>query len=87
MQLHQVWDSTLLSSSKCYQIDGVLYRYLYKTDSIKHPQYVFRPQPGQRKSTDLKLNRNKLTTRCYEVEGMTIKAEVVDNNAIQMKLF
>jgi hypothetical protein len=87
MQLNQVWDSTLLSRSKCYQIDGVLYRYLYSSGSINHPQYAFRPLPGQRKSASLILNHNKLITRCYEVEGMTTKAEVIDNNSVQLKLF
>ncbi|MEA5551666.1 hypothetical protein VB713_11865 [Anabaena cylindrica UHCC 0172] len=80
MKLSQVYDSTLLTKKSVYQIDGTFYRYLYKSDSIHSPQFFFRPLAGQRKTADLKLNRNKLMSRCYLVEGMSATAEVVGNH-------
>jgi len=85
MKLNSVYDSTLLSSIKVYQIDGILYRFIYKTGSIKHPQYLFRPLSGQRKKADLTLNHAKLISRCNEVEGMSARAEVF-GNVVQMSL-
>nr|ADO19120.1 hypothetical protein Nfla_4904 [Nostoc flagelliforme str. Sunitezuoqi] len=70
LNLIKVYDPTLLSSSKVYQINGTLSRYLGDEGSIQHPQYLFVPLPNQRKKASFRLNRNKLMTRCYEVEGM-----------------
>jgi hypothetical protein len=36
--LNRVYDSTLLTNSKVYQIDRTLYQYLYKTGTIQHPR-------------------------------------------------
>lgn len=47
--LIKVYDATLLSSSKVYQINGTLCRYLGDAGSIQHPQYLFLPLPNQRK--------------------------------------
>ncbi|WP_242055252.1 hypothetical protein [Nostoc flagelliforme] len=79
---------TLLSKSKTYSIDGALYRYLYSNDSINHTQYYFRPLPRQSKSADLKLNRDKVLRRCYEVPSLYKQhtAEIT-NNSIQLSLF
>jgi hypothetical protein len=55
MKLSSVYDSTLLSSRNVYQIDGVLYRYLFKDGSINAPQFHFTPLAGQRKKADIKL--------------------------------
>jgi hypothetical protein len=85
VKLSQVYDSTLLTQKSVCQIDGALYRYLYKSDSIHSPQFFFRPLAGQRKTADLKLNRNKLMNRCYLVEGMSASAEVM-GNALQLSL-
>ncbi|MEA5551778.1 hypothetical protein VB713_12425 [Anabaena cylindrica UHCC 0172] len=87
MKLNPVHDSTLLTQAKVYQIEGILYHYLYKDGTINHPQYCFRPLAGQRKTADIKLNRNKLLTRVQEVEGMNAKASVVLGNHLQMSLF
>ncbi|ABA24984.1 conserved hypothetical protein (plasmid) [Trichormus variabilis ATCC 29413] len=87
MQLNRVYDSTLLSFSKVYQIQRTLYRYLYQTGTIKHPQYHFKPMPGQRKKTNLVINHKTLINRCEEVVGMQVNATVIDENATQMKLF
>nr|WP_243147545.1 hypothetical protein [Scytonema sp. UIC 10036] len=88
MQLNRVYDSTLLSRSKTYSIEGILYRYLYCTDKIKAPKYVFSPLAGQRRTADLELNRLKLYTRVYEVQGMsTNRNTTVTSDAVQMSLF
>ncbi|MEH1922861.1 hypothetical protein [Nostoc sp.] len=79
-------DSTLLSRSKVYQIDRTLYKFLYETDSIRAPQYVFKPLPGQRKVANLQLNHRALTRRVYVVEGMSTKASVVSTQYIQLAL-
>jgi hypothetical protein len=68
--LELVHCTTLLTQSKTYSIDGTLYRYLYKSDSIRHTQYLFRPLPSQRKRADLQLNRAKVLRKVYEVPGL-----------------
>ena len=85
--LNRVYDSTLLSQSKVYQIDRTLYQYRYKTGTIPAPQYIFRPLAGQRKKADLKLNHKALTTRCYEVEGVTTKSSVLSQESLQLSIF
>ncbi len=88
MNLSPVYCPSILSVSKTYQIDGTLYRYLFpcSRSSINHPQYWFKPMPGQSKKADLKLNRNKLRARVYEVEGMSVQAEVISHNIVQLTL-
>jgi hypothetical protein len=79
---------TLLTQSKTYQIDETLYRYLYSTDSIKHTQYIFRPLPNQKKRADLRLNKDKLLRKVYEVPGLYRQHRAtVTNGAIQQSLF
>ncbi|OKH56258.1 hypothetical protein NIES2101_00290 [Calothrix sp. HK-06] len=77
-----------LTNSKVYLIDGVLYRYIYKTDSINNPKFVFRPLPGQRKRCDLKLNSTQIYIKVFEVKSLygQITAEC-GNEAIQLNLF
>jgi hypothetical protein len=41
--LSRVYDSTLLTNSKVYQIDRTLYQYLFKTGTIQHPRVPFLP--------------------------------------------
>jgi hypothetical protein len=79
---------TLLTMSKTYWIDGTLYRYLTSSGSIKHTQYYFRPLPRQSKTADLKLNRDKVLSRCYEIPSLYNQhtAEIT-NNSIQLSLF
>lgn len=79
---------TLLTQSKTYQIDEILYRYLYSTDSIKHTQYIFRPLPNQKKRADLRLNKDKLLRKVYEVPGLYRQHRATaTNGAIQQSLF
>ncbi len=79
---------TLLTQSKTYQIDGTLYRYLYSEGSIKHTQYLFRPLPAQKKTADLKLNRDKVLRKVYEVPSLYRQHHaVVSDGAIQQSLF
>lgn len=85
--LNRVYDSTLLSQSKVYQIDRTLYQYLYKTGTIPAPQFIFRPLVGQRNQADLKLNHKALTTRCYEVEGAKINSSVLSQESLQLSIF
>ncbi len=85
--LNRVYDSTLLTQSKVYQIDRTLYQFLYRTGTGTAPQYIFRPLAGQRKKADLKLNHKALTNRCYEVEGATTKSSVISQESLQLALF
>ncbi|MHC5771365.1 MAG: hypothetical protein ACYTXI_38550 [Nostoc sp.] len=87
LNLIKVYDSTLLSSSKVYQINGTHCRYLGDEGTIQHPQYLFLPLPNQRKKASFRLNRNKLMTRCYEVEGMVYQKPVAQDNSQQLQLF
>jgi hypothetical protein len=86
-KLVRVYDATLLSSSKVYQINGTLCRYLGDSGTIQHPQFLFSPLPNQRKKASFQLNRNKLMSRCYEVEGMTYNKPMVQDNSQQFQLF
>ena len=80
--------TTLLTQSKTYSIDGTLYRYLSSTDSIKHKQYLFRPLPAQKKTADLKLNRDKVLRFVYEVPSLYGQHNVtVTTEVIQQSLF
>ena len=87
LNLIKVYDPTLLSSSKVYQINGTLSRYLGDEGSIQHPQYLFAPLPNQKKKASFRLNRNKLMTLCYEVEGMVYEKPAVQDNSQQLQLF
>ncbi|MBH8577079.1 hypothetical protein I8752_29675 [Nostocaceae cyanobacterium CENA369] len=84
---YRVYDSTLLTQSRVYQIDRTLYQYLYQTGTIRAPQYIFRPLSGQRKKADLTLNHKALTTRCYQVEGMSTNASVISQESLQLSIF
>ncbi|MBR8840291.1 MAG: hypothetical protein DSM106950_41450 [Stigonema ocellatum SAG 48.90 = DSM 106950] len=79
---------TLLTQSKTYSIEGILYRYVNHSDSINHTQYLFRPLPQQRKSADLKLNRSKVLRKVYEVpELYGQRHAVMTTETIQQSLF
>ena len=85
MQLYAIYDATELSQRKVYQVDGILYRYIYPVPSTASCGYLFRPLPGQSKKADLKLSRNKLSQKCKEVVGMSTGIEVI-GNALQLSL-
>ena len=86
--LQLVSDTTLLTQSKTYSIEGTLYRYLYHTDSINHVQFLFRPLPAQRKKADLQLNRDKVLRKVYEVPGLYRQHLATSTpGAIQQSLF
>jgi hypothetical protein len=91
LSLEPIYEPAQLSTRKVYQIKGTLYRFLYKCPYSRadHPQWCFEPLPGQRKSTTLKLNQNKVRSGIYEVPGMVAsrKSEVISNDAIQQSLF
>ncbi len=87
VQLNKVYDITLLTQNKLYQIDGILYHFIYKTDSINHPQFIFRPLGRQCKTADVKLNRSKLLIRVFEVEGLNAPSSLLDGGHLQMSLF
>lgn len=85
----RIYDSTLLSKRKVYDIGGTFYRFLYKEDNIQyiqHPQYRFRPLPGQRKRADLIIGHKKLTSTCYEIPGATIHS-YINEEYIQLSIF
>lgn len=85
--LVRVYDSTLLTQSKVFQIDRNLYQYSHKRGTIKAPQYVFKPLAGQRKKSDLVLNHRQLTNKCYEVQGMSVNVSVISQESLQLSLF
>jgi hypothetical protein len=79
---------TLLTQSKTYWIDGTLYRYLTSSDSIKHTQYYFRPLPRQSKTADLKLNRDKVLRKVYEIPSLYNQhGATMTTTAIQLEFF
>ncbi len=78
-----------LKRGAVYQIDGALYQYLYPDPYARsdHPRYQFRCLGGQRKKTDISLNRNTLR-KAYLVPGYQAQrgSEVI-GEAIQQSLF
>nr|WP_202895563.1 hypothetical protein [Iningainema tapete] len=79
---------TLLTQSKTYSIEGTLYRYRYEVGSIKHTAYIFTPLPRQRKTADLRLTRDKVLRKCYEVPSLYRQHNaVMTTEAIQQSLF
>jgi len=85
--LSRVYDSTLLTQSKVYQIDRTLYQYLHKSGTIRAPKYHFRPLAGQRKKSDLAINHSTLINRCEEVVGMSVNASVISQESLQLSIF
>lgn len=82
-------EPTTLSNRKVYTIDGILYRYLYKSDSIISPKFFFRPLPNQSKRCDLKLNSQHIYLKVQEVKSMygQVNSDVVGDGAVQLSLF
>jgi hypothetical protein len=90
LELIEIYESSRLSDHKVYQINGVLYRFLYKCPHSRsdHPKWCFKPMPGQRKSSILKLNENKVRLGIQEVPGMaSTRSEAATISAIQQSLF
>jgi hypothetical protein len=77
---------TLLTENKTFSIDGMLYRYSGKSDT-QHTQYYFTPLPQQRKTTTLKLNKNKVMLLCYEVSDLYNHYVAASGEVIQQSLF
>jgi hypothetical protein len=90
LQLIDINEPSRLSDRKVYQIDGVLYRFLYKCPHSRsdHPQWCFEPLSGQRKTSILKLNQNKVRRGIQEVPNMiSTRTETATISAIQQSLF
>ncbi|BAY95815.1 hypothetical protein FDUTEX481_04196 [Tolypothrix sp. PCC 7601] len=88
-QLEPVLCPTELQGGAVYQIDGVLYKYLYSDPyaRIDHPRFKFVPLPGQRRTADLILNKAKIR-KCYLVPGYRAsQVSTVSEKAVQMSLF
>jgi hypothetical protein len=89
-QIIPIYDPSELSQRKVYQISGTLYRYTGKCPwaRIGHDKWTFEPMPGQRKTTTLKLNRDKVRHGIYEVPGMVAtRTGTVTGESIQQSLF
>jgi IS30 family transposase len=90
LQLIEIYEPSQLSVRKVYQIDSTLYRFLYKCPHSRsdHPKWCFEPLPGQRKTSTLKLNQNKVRRGIQEVPNMiSTRTETATNEAIQQSLF
>ncbi|BAY11032.1 hypothetical protein NIES2098_42090 [Calothrix sp. NIES-2098] len=77
-----VLDSTLLSASKIYLIEGHLYRYSHKSGTIQAPQFHFYPLGGQRRKASLTLNKNRLR----RVEETSLRSGEIHPDHIQLSL-
>jgi len=90
MQISLVYDTTLLSRSALYRIDGYFYRFLGEDPyaSIRAPRYRFRPIPKQRRRADLTLGHRRLTASVYQVEGVRIgRHAAASGRHVQLSLF
>ena len=87
-ELKAVKDCTLLTQSCVYQIEGVLFKFRYQSDSINHPQFTFEPLAGQRKTAPLILNQEKVRRKVFEVPSLYRQIDAsVSNEAVQLSLF
>lgn len=77
---------TQLTMSKVFEFEGVFYRYLYESGSIRFPQYHFRPLAGQRRRADIRMNKAKVLGRMSYVPGISVSAEV-HKGYIQLTIF
>ena len=88
-ELLPVYSPDDLKRGSVYQIEGALYAYQYPDPyaQSKHPRYIFKCLGGQRKKTDITLNRNTLR-KAYLVPGYQAQrgAEVIPQG-IQQSLF
>ncbi len=87
--LEAIYEATRLEGGAVYQIDGVLYKYLYSDPyaRIDHPRFKFSPLPGQRRKSELVLNKNGIR-KCYLVPGYRAsQVSTVSEKAVQMSLF
>ncbi len=88
--LIKIYDTTMLSQSKVYQIKSYIYRYIGNDHhKIGHEKYYFRPLGGQRVTKRLILSRNKIYCKVYEVPGYLppTKNTATNGNGIQLRLF
>ena len=87
--LEPVFSGSDLKQGAVYQIKGTLYRYLYKDvyRSPEYPLYKFQILPGQRKRTDISLNKNSIRS-AYLVPGCKAQqVSSVSSHHIQLSLF
>ena len=71
MDLMPVYDSTALSKTKEYQINGYKYRF-FCTDTSRRigcEQFIFKPLAGQRVKATLKISRKQLSRKVSEIVG------------------
>ncbi|MDJ0674020.1 MAG: hypothetical protein QNJ36_01240 [Calothrix sp. MO_167.B42] len=87
--LEPIMGYTRLNQSDVYQINNILYRYLYSDPYARPdcPRFLFRPLAGQRKKADLTLNKHKIH-KVYLVPGYQAKTpQVVEPQGVQLALF
>ena len=88
-QLEQLYETSQLECGAVYQIDGCLYQYQYSDPYSRsdRPKFKFSPLAGQRKRTDLVLNKEKIR-RCYLVPNYRAsQVSTVSDQAVQLSLF
>ena len=88
MDLMPVYDSTALSKTKKYQINGYRYRF-FCTDTSRRigcEQFLFKPFAGQRVKATLTISRKQLSRKVSEIVGV-IHQEVKEPEVNQPGLF
>ncbi|BAY66926.1 hypothetical protein NIES22_70700 (plasmid) [Calothrix brevissima NIES-22] len=88
-ELEPIYESTRLQGGAVYQINGVLYKYLYSDPyaRIDHPRFKFSPLPGQRRKSELVLNKNSLRKAYFVPSYRASQVSTVSEDAVQMSLF
>ncbi len=87
MDLMPVYDSTSLSKTKKYLINGYKYRF-FCTDTSRRigcEQFLFKPFGGQRVKATLKISRKQLSRKVSEIVGVV--HQVRESEANQLGLF
>ena len=83
-----VYDSTALSKSKEYQINGYRYRF-FCTDTSRRigcEQFIFKPFAGQRVKATLTISRKQLSNKVSEIVGV-VHQEAKESETNQLGLF
>ena len=86
--LMPVYDSTSLSKTKEYQINGYRYRF-FCTDTSRRigcEQFIFKPVAGQRVKATLTISRKQLSRKVSEILGVLHK-EAKESEVNQPGLF
>jgi hypothetical protein len=87
--LRPIFHPEQLQRGAIYRIHGVFYEYLYPDPYARtdYPRYQFRCLQGQRRKSDITLNKNTIRKACLVPGYKAQRGSTVQGEAIQQSLF